>query len=133
MWDTATRRFKKALIERAVGAELSHHLGYAPGTTQPERTTIIATERAARPCDRPVPIEVPRNREGSVWHGPQPQSSQRVRTFQEGQGWQLAAGVPFAVMPDGKRFLMVRYESAAIPTRIDDIFNWFDELKRKIP
>jgi putative transposase len=30
--ETATRRFKKALIECALGAELSHHLGYAAGT-----------------------------------------------------------------------------------------------------
>ena len=29
--EIATRRFKKALIERAVGAELTHHFGYAPG------------------------------------------------------------------------------------------------------
>ena len=29
--EAATRRFKKALIERALGAEMSHHLGYAPG------------------------------------------------------------------------------------------------------
>lgn len=50
-----------------------------------------------------------------------------------GGGWQLAAGVPFAVMPDGKRFLKVRFEPAAIPTRIDVIFNWFDELKKKVP
>jgi hypothetical protein len=28
--------FKKALIERALGAELSHHLGYALGTAKPE-------------------------------------------------------------------------------------------------
>ena len=26
--ETASRRFKKALIERALGAELTHHLGY---------------------------------------------------------------------------------------------------------
>jgi hypothetical protein len=36
-------------------------------------------------------------------------------------------------MPDGKRFLMVRSEPAAIPTRIDVIFNLFDELKKKVP
>ena len=29
--------FKKALIERALGAELSHHLGYPPGATKPEK------------------------------------------------------------------------------------------------
>ena len=27
--------FKKALIERALGAELTHHLGYAPGSEKP--------------------------------------------------------------------------------------------------
>jgi hypothetical protein len=37
--ETATRRFKKALIERALGAELSHHLGYAPGTPKPDVST----------------------------------------------------------------------------------------------
>ena len=28
--------FKRALIERAMGAELSHHLGYRPGEARPE-------------------------------------------------------------------------------------------------
>lgn len=31
--------FKKALIERALGAELSHHLGYTPGSAKPEEAT----------------------------------------------------------------------------------------------
>jgi len=46
--ETATRRFKKALIERALGAELSHHLGYAPGAPSPSAPPITATARAAR-------------------------------------------------------------------------------------
>ena len=29
--DAAVRRFKKAIIERALGGELTHHLGYPPG------------------------------------------------------------------------------------------------------
>jgi len=29
------RGFKEALIERALGAEMSHHLGYPPGATKP--------------------------------------------------------------------------------------------------
>ena len=37
--DAAVRRFKKAIIERALGGELTHHLGYAPGGTKPEATT----------------------------------------------------------------------------------------------
>ena len=32
--ETATRCFKKALIERALGAELSHHLGTHAGRDQ---------------------------------------------------------------------------------------------------
>ena len=33
--EDASRAFKKALIERALGAEMSHHLGYAAGTDKP--------------------------------------------------------------------------------------------------
>jgi len=56
-------------------------------------------------------------------------------------GWHLPAfvaasrssDIPFAVMPDGKRFLMVRFEREALPARIDIIFNWFEELNQKVP
>ncbi len=34
--DAAIRRFKKAIIERALGGELTHHLGYPPGGAKPE-------------------------------------------------------------------------------------------------
>jgi transposase-like protein len=37
--DAAVRRFKKAIIERAVGGELTHHLGYPPGGAKPDDTT----------------------------------------------------------------------------------------------
>ncbi len=33
------RGFKKALIERALGAERSHHLGYSPGAAKPSDAT----------------------------------------------------------------------------------------------
>ena len=48
--DAAVRRFKKAIIERALGGELTHHLVYAPGQTSPTTTRITATGPAARPC-----------------------------------------------------------------------------------
>jgi putative transposase len=66
--ETATRRFKKALIERALGAELSHHLGYAPGTARPEVTTNHRNGTSGKTVltdDGPVPIDVPRDREGT--------------------------------------------------------------------
>jgi putative transposase len=50
--DSAVRRFKKAIIERALGAELSHHLGYVSGGTKPGDTTNHRNGAAARPCSR---------------------------------------------------------------------------------
>ena len=41
---------KKALIERALGAELTHHLGYAPGAEAPRTQATTATAPAPRPC-----------------------------------------------------------------------------------
>ena len=60
--------FKKALIERALGAELSHHLGYPPGTAKPEQAGNHRNGASAKTVlteDGPVRIEVPRDREGS--------------------------------------------------------------------
>ena len=37
--NAASMAFKKALIERVLGAELSHHLGYAPGTDKPNEAS----------------------------------------------------------------------------------------------
>ncbi|MFG5411223.1 transposase, partial [Piscinibacter sakaiensis] len=64
----ASMAFKKALIERALGAELSHHLGYPPGATKPEDAGNHRNGSSAKTVlteDGPVRIEVPRDREGS--------------------------------------------------------------------
>jgi putative transposase len=66
--ETATRRFKKALIERALGAELSHHLGYGPGAPKPDDTTNHRNGTSGKTVltdDGPVAIEVPRDRAGT--------------------------------------------------------------------
>lgn len=65
--EAASAAFKKALIERALGAELTHHLGYPPGADKPEGTdnhrngvsgkTVLTGEGALR-------IDVPRDRAG---------------------------------------------------------------------
>jgi len=36
----------------------------------------------------------------------------------------------FDVSPDGSRFLMVRRDPGSVPTQLDVILNWFDELRR---
>ena len=65
--DDASRAFKKALIERALGAEMSHHLGYAAGTEKPEAATNHRNGKSGKTVltdDGPLRIEVPRDREG---------------------------------------------------------------------
>mgnify|MGYP003584369084 CR=1 FL=1 len=64
----ASMAFKKALIERALGAELSHHLGYPPGATKAEDASNHrngASGKTVLTEDGPVRIEVPRDREGT--------------------------------------------------------------------
>jgi len=65
--NAASMAFKKALIERALGAELSHHLGYPPGADKPPdagnhrngvSSKTVLTEEG------PLRIDVPRDRHG---------------------------------------------------------------------
>jgi transposase-like protein len=66
--NATTMALKKALIERALGAELSHHLGYAPGSTRPEDAANQRNGKSAKTVlteDGPLRIEVPRDRAGS--------------------------------------------------------------------
>lgn len=66
--ETISMAFKKALIERALGAELSHHLGYEPGADKPADSNNHRNGGSAKTVltgDGPVRIEVPRDREGS--------------------------------------------------------------------
>jgi len=65
--DDASRAFKKALIERALGAEMTHHLGYAAGAQKPEPSSNQRNGRSGKTVltdDGPVRIEVPRDRNG---------------------------------------------------------------------
>ena len=63
----ASQAFKKALIERALGAEMSHHLGYALRSEKPEAATNYRNGNSGKTLltdDGPLRIEVPRDREG---------------------------------------------------------------------
>jgi len=60
--------FKKAFIERAMGAEMSHHLGYGPGQDKPEGATNHRNGTSAKTVitdSGAVRIEMPRDREAS--------------------------------------------------------------------
>jgi transposase-like protein len=60
--------FKKALIERALGAELGHHLGYPAGGERPEDATNQRNGKSRKTVltdDGPLRVEIPRDRDGS--------------------------------------------------------------------
>jgi putative transposase len=66
--NAASMAFKKALIERALCAELSHHLGYPPGSEKPEEADNHrngVTSKTVLTDDGPLRINVPRDRQGS--------------------------------------------------------------------
>ena len=61
--------FKKALIEASLNAELSHHLGYAPGSNKPDEASNHrngSTSKTVLTGDGRLLIETPRDREGDV-------------------------------------------------------------------
>jgi putative transposase len=66
--EAAVRRFKKAIIERALGGELTHHLGYPPGGTKPDEITNHRNGTSGKTVltdEGRLSIEVPRDREGT--------------------------------------------------------------------
>ncbi len=65
--NAASMAFKKALIERVMGAELGQHLGYSAGAAKPEPAANQRNGRSAKTVltgEGPVRIEVPRDRDG---------------------------------------------------------------------
>lgn len=78
--EAVMRKFKKAVIERALGAEVTHHLGYPPGAAKPGDTpnhrngksakTVLTDDGALRvdiPRDRPRLLRSPvRNRKAQI-------------------------------------------------------------------
>jgi len=61
------RRFKKALLEKALGAELTHHLGYPPGGRPPTPANHRngTTPKTVLTDEGAVDVEVPRDRAGT--------------------------------------------------------------------
>jgi putative transposase len=65
--DAVMRKFKKAFIERALGAEMTHHLGYAPGADKPSGSNNHRNGSSGKTVitdEGPLRIDVPRDRHG---------------------------------------------------------------------
>src|SRR5689334_9081863 len=84
--DAATRRLKRALVERMLGGELSHHLGYAPGEVKPVDTDNHRNGTSAKTVltdDGPVEIAVPRDRDGTFAPVIVPKHARRLPGFDD--------------------------------------------------
>ena len=66
--ESVCRQLKKAVIERAMGAEMNDHLGYRQGQNKPEGQLNQRNGTSGKTVitdEGPVRIEVPRDRDGS--------------------------------------------------------------------
>jgi transposase-like protein len=95
--DAATRRLKRALVERMLGGELSHHLGYPPGGTKPDETPNHrngTTGKTVLTDDGPVDLAVPRDRAGTFEPVLVPKHARRLPGFDDKVLALYARGLP---------------------------------------
>jgi len=84
--DALFRQMKKALVERALGAELTHHLGYASGEAKPEGQANHrngTTPKTVLTDDDRLPLDIPRDRAGSFTPQLVPKGLRRLPGFDQ--------------------------------------------------
>lgn len=119
--DAATRRLKKALMERMLGGELSHHLGYPPGGEKPAETTNHRNGASAKTVvtdDGPVALDVPRDRDGTFEPQLIPKHSRRLAGFDDKVLALYARGLPVREI---QKFLLEIYGIEVSPSLISDV------------
>ena len=84
--DAIMRRFKKAMVERMLGGELTHHLGYAPGGTKPAATSNHrngTTGKTVLTDDGSLDLAIPRDRDGTFEPQLIPKHARRFTGFDD--------------------------------------------------
>jgi len=112
---------KKAIIERAMGAELSHHLGYRPGESRPpgqDNHRNGTTGKTVLTDDGPVRIEVPRDRDGSYAPLLIPKHERRFTGFDDKIIAMYARGM---TVREIQGFLAEQYGTAVSPDFISSV------------
>jgi transposase-like protein len=82
--ESILRDLKKAIFERALGAELTHHLGYERGSDKPEDQPNHrngTTPKTVLTDDGEIPLEIPRDRAGSFTPKIVPKGVRRLPGF----------------------------------------------------
>jgi transposase-like protein len=118
----AAAAFKKALIERALGAEMSHHLGYPSGASKPESSA--GNQRNGRGAktvlagDGPLRVEVPRDRAGNFEPVLIPKHERRFTGFDDKIVAMYARGM---TMREIQGFLLDSYAVEVSPEFISSV------------
>ena len=119
--NAASMAFKKALIERALGAELGHHLGYAAGAAKPEDAINHRNGKSGKTVlthDGALRIEVPRDRDGSFEPVLIPKHERRFTGFDEKIIAMYARGM---TMREVQGFLLESYGVEVSPEFISSV------------
>jgi putative transposase len=119
--DTAGRRLKKALMERMLGAELSHHLGYPPGGNKPDATTNHrngTSEKRVLTDDGAVAVEIPRDRDGTFEPQLIPKHARRLAGFDDKVLALYGRGLPVREI---QKFLAEIYAIDVSPDLISEV------------
>ena len=119
--NAASMAFKKALIERAMGAELGHHLGYPAGAAKPDTAANQRNGRSAKTVltgEGPLRIEVPRDRDGSFEPVLIPKHERRFTGFDEYIIAMYARGM---TMREIQGFLLESYGTEVSPEFISSV------------
>lgn len=119
--NAASMAFKKALIERAMGAELGHHLGYPSGSPKPETGANQRNGKSAKTVltgEGPLRLEVPRDRDGSFQPLLIPKHERRFTGFDEHIIALYARGM---TMREIQGFLLESYGTEVSPEFISSV------------
>ena len=82
--DELFRQMKKMLYERMLSGELTHHLGYGRGEEKPAGVTNHRNGTSPKTVlteDGPIPLAIPRDREGSFTPQLVPKNARRLPKF----------------------------------------------------
>ena len=119
--DAATRRLKRALVERMLGGELSHHLGYPAGGTKPDDTANHRNGTSTKTVltdDGPVEVAVPRDRAGTFAPVLVPKHARRLPGFDDKVLALYARGLPVREI---QKFLAEIYAIDVSPDLISEV------------
>jgi transposase-like protein len=119
--DELFRQMKKALMERALAGELTHHLGYASGEAKPADQTNHrngTTPKTVLTDDGAIPVAIPRDRAGTFEPQLIPKNARRLPRFDQNVLSHYARGM---TVRDIQAHLEDLYQVEVTPTFISAV------------